>query len=206
MRIMAVFTLMLACISGCASAGAKVDFRLTHKPIGPAIVGFGACMNPYLYAYPNTKEINARQADDLERKVIALHPQLVRIFYLQEWWDKDTDQGTAKGHPGMRDSLIRTIRLAQKAGAKVLLQFWYDPGHYEHPDLVARKFAETIAELRSKYGLASVQFASIQNEPNENHKDITEAHYIDVYRDLDRALKELHIRDQVQIIGGDLLE
>ena len=52
---------------------------------------------------------------DLEKKVKALHPQFVRVFFLQSWWDKDTDPVIAKNHPGMRESFIRTVRLRRRA-------------------------------------------------------------------------------------------
>ena len=61
----------------------SADFTVTTQPAGPPIAGFGACMNPYLYAYPNTpQEIDAKNLADLEGKVKALHPQFVRIFFL----------------------------------------------------------------------------------------------------------------------------
>ena len=191
---------------GCASQP-KADFVVTSKPIGEPIAGFGACMNPYLYAYPNTPdEISPQQLADLEAKVKQLHPQFVRIFFLNSWMEKDTDNSIAKNHPGMRESLIRTIRLAQDAGATVLLQFWYDPDRYQDVDGVAKRFATHIAELRQKYGLTCIRYATIQNEPDEHFDDdITVDRYMKVYRSFDRALKELKLRDQVKIVGGDLV-
>ncbi len=192
-------------ITGCAHQRAA-DFIVTKNAIGTPLVGFGACMNPYLYAYPNTPdEINPTQLADLEKKVKDLHPQFVRIFFLQSWWDEDTDASIAKKHPGMRDSLIRTVRLAQEAGASVLLQYWYEPKRYQNPDDVATRFAKTIAQMRSKYGLTAIRFATIQNEPDENMDDISRRRYLAVYRAFDRALREEHIRDEVKIIGGDLV-
>src|SRR2546423_5072012 len=150
MKTMLAWVLAVACLSGCVSAPtpkAMADFVVTDNPIGYPIAGFGACMNPYLYAYPNMPmEISPEAVKDLEAKVKALRPQFVRIFFLQSWWDKDTDPSIAKNHPGMRNSLLRTLHLAQDAAATVLLQFWNDPGHYEDIDGVTRRFAQTIAE------------------------------------------------------------
>jgi hypothetical protein len=201
----AVAVVALVFVCGCSPVR-EADFVVTQKPVGSPIVGFGACMNPYLYAYPNTPdEIDPPQLADLERKVKAVHPQFVRIFFLQSWWDEDTDPVIAKKHRGMRDSLIRTVRLAQEAGASVLLQFWYDPKRYQNPEDVATRFAKTIAEMRAKYGLTAIRFATIQNEPDENMDDISRRRYLAVYRAFDRALREEHIRDHVKIIGGDLV-
>src|SRR4051812_18134885 len=88
----------LLLLGGCATVR-TADFVVTDKPIGAPIAGFGACMNPYLYSFPNTPdEINAAALADLEGKVKALHPQFVRIFFLQSWWDKDQDPEVAKNH------------------------------------------------------------------------------------------------------------
>src|SRR5438067_9873482 len=118
-------------LTACAAQVRSADFIVTSQPAGPPIAGFGACMNPYLYAYPNTpQEIDAKALADLQAKVKALHPQFVRIFFLNSWWEEDTDNSIAQGHKGMRQSVLKTIKLAQDAGASVLLQLWYDPNHY----------------------------------------------------------------------------
>jgi len=195
----------LLLLIGCATTP-HADFVITSKPIAQPIEGLGVCMNPYLYAYPNTPdEISPAQLADLEAKFKQLHPQFVRIFFLNSWWENDTDASIAKNHPGMRQSLIRTIRLAQDSGANVLLQLWYDPGHYEHPDDVARRFVTAIADLRDKHGLTAIRFATIQNEPNEHEDDITQERYAAVYRAFDQALRDRGLRDQVKIVGGDLV-
>ena len=191
-------------MAGCAAAP-KTDFTVKNKPIGQPLAGFGACMNPYLYSFPNDKEVSPVAVKDLEAKVKALRPQFVRIFFLQSWWDRDTDSSTAKDHPGMRESLIKTIRLAQDSGADVLLQLWWDPSRYADPEAVTRKFAATIGQLRQKYGFKCIRYATIQNEPNENSDDVKLARYPLVYRAFDKALRELNLRGDIKIIGGDLV-
>ncbi len=177
-----------------------------RTPAGGPLVGFARCANPYLYAYPNAPdEISPAAMADLEKKVKALHPQFVRVFFLQSWWDKDTDPVIAKNHPGMRESFIRTVRLAQESGAKVLIQFWYDPSRYKNPEAVAGRFAQSIAEMRSRYGLFAIQFATIQNEPNDDGKDITDEKYVRLYRALDKGLRDQGIRRDVEIVAGDLV-
>src|SRR5438105_1170073 len=109
MKSALAITIALGCLIGCNATRKtpNADFVVTDKPIGHPIAGFGACMNPYLYAYPNMPmEISPEAVKDLEAKVKALHPQFVRVFFLQSWWDKDTDPSIAKNHPGMRDSLL----------------------------------------------------------------------------------------------------
>jgi len=197
--------LLLLLLMGCTTAP-KADFAVTTTAAGPAIAGFGACMNPYLYAHPNIPaEISAAAVADLETKVKALHPQFVRIFFLNSWWDEDKDQSVNNDRGGMRQSLIRTVQLAQDSGATVLLQLWYDPNGYKDIDGVTRRFATAIEGLRHKHGLTAIQYATIQNEPDGNPDDVKLARYPKVYRAFDRALREAGIRDQVKVIGGDLV-
>jgi hypothetical protein len=199
--------LVFLSLAGCASVH-HADFVISQKPVGPPIVGFGVCMNPYLYAFPNTPdEISPSQLANLEAKVKRLHPQFVRIFFLNSWWEQDTDQSIAKNHPGMRESVIRTIRLAQEAGASVLLQLWYDPDRYNNPDDVAGRFANAIAQLRQEHGLTAIRFATIQNEPDEHEADDGSSmdRYALVYRAFDKALRDRGLHGEVQIVGGDLV-
>src|SRR3954471_21604693 len=63
------------------------DLTLTSENIGAPLVGFGAEFNPYLYCHPNWGDVTETNVKDLETKVIALHPQYVRIFMQLEWFD-----------------------------------------------------------------------------------------------------------------------
>lgn len=202
----ALITTILTLAAGGCAVTPKADFVVTREPIGPPLVGFGACMNPYVYGPPNRPaEVNDQNVGTLESEVKALYPQFVRIFFLDSWWERDTDPVIAKDRPGMKESLIKTVRLAQEAGAQVLLQFWYDPKRYADADDVARRFAHIVAEMRNQHGLKAVRFVTMQNEPNDNGKDITSDQYVRLYRALDQAMRTEGIRDDVQIIGGDLV-
>src|SRR5437762_535177 len=96
------------------------DFTLhPDQPIGPPIVGFGAQMNPYLYCTPNWGEVTEANVKEFERKVIELGPQHVRIFCLNEWFQPKATEPVSRGDPRMKASFIRTVELAQRAGATV---------------------------------------------------------------------------------------
>src|SRR4051812_3081590 len=56
------------------------DLTITSENLGAPLVGFGAEFNPYLYCHPNWGDVTETNVKDLETKVIALHPQYVRIF------------------------------------------------------------------------------------------------------------------------------
>ena len=74
----AIKGLMLLALVGC-SARPKADFVVSNHAKGKPIAGFGACMNPYLYSYPNMPaEISEAKVADLEAKVKDLRPQFAR--------------------------------------------------------------------------------------------------------------------------------
>src|SRR5688572_33325047 len=111
-------------------ATAPVTFTVhTDEFLGPPLVGFGAQFNPYLYATPNFApegDVTDRNVADLERKLLALRPQHVRIFFALEWWDGKRD-GIAKDDPRMKESFLRTAHLAQRCGATINLTYWHGP-------------------------------------------------------------------------------
>src|SRR4051795_825926 len=94
--------LVLLCLAGCAANrinAADEPTRFTvhfDDVVARDFVGFGGQMNPYLYCRPNwTGSPTTRPAQglvdeqnvaELERKVIELGPQHVRIFVQPEWW------------------------------------------------------------------------------------------------------------------------
>src|SRR4051812_48061506 len=152
------------------------------QPAGPALVGFGAEMNPYLYCRPNwvgggasTGEVNEQNVADLERKVLDLAPQHVRIFCLLEWFTPEGDKTIAKGDPRMKESFYRTIALAQKAGASVNITFWYGLFSLKKKDVpdppnlmedTARDMTAVMKELLVNQKLSAIKYVTIQNEVN----------------------------------------
>src|SRR5438105_4812163 len=136
---------LLAC--GCHSArdAHAVDFTLTSENIGRPLVGFGAELNPYLYCHPNWGDVTEANVKDLEAKVIALHPQHVRIFMQLTWFDEKHNDEISADDPRIRESFIRTIRLAQRAGATVNLTLWY--GFWKTPDASMKRLADILATL-----------------------------------------------------------
>lgn len=177
------------------------------KTIGGAFVGFGANMNPYLYCRPNWGEVNETNAADLRRKVIALAPQHVRIFFLNDWLTTG-DTVVAKGDPRMYESFIRTVRLAQDAGATVNLTLWYDPNRWADPARYAQRFADALNYLINVEGLHAIQYVTLQNEPDGEvplmqTKKITLPKYSAAYHAF--AFREIFHPYHVKIIGGDLL-
>jgi hypothetical protein len=173
----------------------------------PSLVGYGAQFNNHLYAPITSSRVPPGEYPDVEAKVKALQPELVRIFY-NDYWEENQD-GT---HPEWRDnyaSFVKVVQLAQESGATI------DIGYQNLGSLITRKppllitdmmfrFANAIEDLVKNYGLTNVRWAEVANEPNAG------AVTLDQYKALCQALKDELARrglaDQVHIMGGGLLE
>ena len=170
----------------CFGAEPAATFRVReNRSITEHFVGFGGQMNPYLWCRPNADLINDARSLDLEQKILALAPQHVRIFVLPHWWDGRPDD-VSRGDPRTKDSFLRTVELAQRAGASINLTFWYGP--YPHPEQTGQRFAEILDELIHQRKLIAIRYATIQNEPNDSTK-ITLDLYNRLYRAFDAALR-----------------
>jgi hypothetical protein len=191
---------LMVFIAAAPAAGqyaVQADRFVSDEPF----VGFGAQMNPYLYAAPNWGDVTEENVKELERKVMALAPQHVRIFSLIHWWMPWGDGWIARSDPRMRESFIRTVRLAQDAGASVNLTLWW--GAFIEPERSAREFVEILDELLHEHGLYAIQYITLQNEVN--YSKITPDHYNRLYRAFDQELRLAGLRDRFKIIGGDLV-
>jgi hypothetical protein len=193
---------LLILSSGCASANFTIH---PDRAIGPAIVGFGAQMNPYLYCRPNQGQaIDETSIHDLEHKIIQLSPQTVRIFVLKQWFDGRSDP-ISKGDPRTADSFFRVVELAQRAGATVNLTYWYEPGWTDPPGQM-KWFAELVREMIEQRHLSAVRYLTVQNEPNLHEDKISKTLYARLYLELNRALRRAGVRDRVGIVSGDLVQ
>lgn len=199
----AFFAFLVSCL--WLPAARAEDATFTIRPdhfIGSPLVGFGAQFNPYLYATPNLgADVTEANVTDLERKLIDLRPQHVRIFFALEWWDGRRD-GIAKDDPRMKDSFLRTARLAQRCGATINLTYWHGP--WPDPQRQAARFADVVKELRQRHELTAIQYITLQNEPNLHKFDIEKL--TTIYRAFDARARKIGLRDDIKIIGGDLVQ
>jgi hypothetical protein len=182
------------------AVAAPADFTVTHEPAGPPLVGFGVQMNPYLYATPNLPDVEPR-IGDYEAKVLALRPQHVRIFFRQEWFSGGADN-VSKNDPRMAESFVRQCRLAQRAGATINVTAWRGP--WPEPEKQMAAFAATLDQLVRAEKLSAVRYVTVQNEPNTTK--ITFETYNRLYQSLAAELKRRGLRDELQIVSGDLVQ
>jgi hypothetical protein len=199
--------------SANGARAATVDVTKNELPapanvLFPSLVGYGAQFNNHLYAPITSSKIPPGEYPDVEAKVKALEPELVRIFYNDNW--EENQDGT---HPEWRDnyaSFVRVVQLAQQTGATIDIGYQNLANLFSTTrpprlikDMMSR-FADAIEDLVKNHGLTNVRWAEVANEPNAG------AVSLDQYKALCQALKaELLARglgDQVHIMGGGLLE
>jgi hypothetical protein len=171
-----------------------VDVELEVMPskvLVPSSTGAGAQFNQHVYAAITGAPLE--RFADLEEKVALLGPQLVRIFY------NDRQESGARDQ---LESFLLVAELAQRAGATVNVT--WQSGGVSTPDRSMGRFAEVLAYLADTRGLSGVRWATVQNEPNTTK--ITFEQYGALYRALDRHLAAAGVRDQVRLMGGDLVQ
>ena len=157
----------------------------------PSTTGSGAQFNQQVYAAISGVPL-ARFAE-LERKVLQLEPQFVRIFY--------NDRQAASARDQL-ESFLLTADLAQHAGATINIT--WQSGGVAQPDQSMRRFADVLAYLARSRGLTNLRWATVQNEPNSTK--ITPALNAAMYRALDRQLTAAGVREQIRFMGGDLVQ
>ncbi|MBS2029704.1 MAG: hypothetical protein JST54_17525 [Deltaproteobacteria bacterium] len=193
---------------------ARTDTVAVHStaPKAPQ-VGLGAQFDTDLFTSAGeSKPLTPAQLSDLQAKLNRLKPQHVRVFVKPEMLQPGPE----------RTALVKTLQLAQNAGASVNLTWWHGPYPADPTQRAAlmTKFAGLIGDLRQKDGLTCVKDITVQNEVNsvdiahQNNLQASMQMYASLYQDLDAALKKLPdpahpklgVRADVRLVGGDLVE
>jgi hypothetical protein len=169
----------------------------------PSLVGYGAQFGMHLYA-PITPWPAGVGYGDAEEKVKALEPQLVRIFYNDNW------DGNANGQfPDWQTnyaSFVKVAQLAQEAGATIDISFQNLGAARLNPGPAMAKFADVLEELVRTYGLTNIAWAEVGNEPNSPGGAVTLEQYSALYRALHDQLVARGLRNQIHLMGGGLVE
>src|SRR5581483_9763115 len=189
---------------------AVTEFALNpQQVVVPDFEGFGAQMNSNLYtslSNPANGWINNPPEDvaNVESKIKNLKPGLCRIFLSPNFY--------VAGNENELSSFYQTVELAQAAGARVNITWWFlrqapaggDQLSYTQQDM--QNFADTLIDLVKNHGITAIQEITIQNEADSaawlnNNKDL----YNQAYRLLDGLLQSAGIRNQIRFVGGDLV-
>lgn len=193
---------------------AVTEFAVNSRQVVvPDFEGFGAQMNGYVYTAQNdptrgfTGNEPPEEVANLESKVKAMHPGLCRIFL--------SPAAYLPGNQNLMDSDYKTVELAQKAGADINITWWF----LTHPsnkltteqaetyiDTDMQDFAMTVNDLVKNHGITAIKELTVQNEPDSvGYIKSNMVLYEYAYRRLDFYLKEDGIRDQIKLVGGDLV-
>jgi hypothetical protein len=155
--------------------------------------GYGFQFNQNVFA--SVSAAPPASIPDLESKVKALEPQLVRIFF---------HEIDAAGIPERLASFRRTVRLAHEAGASINITYQTSARAKHLPDRYMGEFAALLDELIRGEGLTGVRWVTIQNEPNTTLVTLPE--YEALHRAIDAHLRARGLREHVGIMAGDLVE
>jgi hypothetical protein len=120
----------------------------------PSLLGYGAQFNHHLYAPITAARMPPGAYPDVEAKVRALHPQLVRIFYSDSW-----EENADKTHPEWSEnyaSFVKVVQLAQEAGATIDISYQNLSNILGPPRITPQaamaKFAAALEDLVKNYG------------------------------------------------------
>lgn len=169
----------------------------------PSLVGYGAQFGMHLYA-PVTPWPAGVGYGNVEAKVKALQPQLVRIFY-NDNWDANAN-GRFPDWQTNYASFVKVVQLAQESGATIDITFQNLGNARLAPEPSMAKFADVLEELIRKDGLTNVRWAEVGNEPNDPNGAVTLDQYNTLVRTLNAQLVARGLRDHIQLMGGGLVE
>ena len=180
------------------TGGATVDVTELEldgsRSVLDSLGGYGAQFDQHVFA-PITAAPPG-SLPDLDAKVKALEPQLVRIFYSV---GQEADANNMA-------SFIETVQLAQDAGATINITYQSAAGARLQPGPFMNRFAAVLEDLVRVRGLTNVRWVTVQNEPNTPGLQITTDQYNALYRALDAELVARGLRQQIGLMGGDLVE
>ena len=173
-----------------------------YRVLFSSLVGYGSQFGDHVYA-PITPWPPGQDHADVEAKVKALEPQLVRIFY-NDNWDANAN-GKFPDWQTNYDSFVKVVQLAQDTGATIEISF-QNLGNVATgpagPPMV--KFADVLQDLVVNHGLTNVRWAEVGNEPNSGN--VTFDQYNALYRALNAELVARGLRSQIQLMGAGLVE
>jgi hypothetical protein len=156
----------------------------------PTIAGYGGQFNHHVYAQIS-RDAGVTDANvvDMEQKMKALHPEFSRIFFTLRAFDD----------PDRMQSFVRTVELAQTAGATINIT--WQGGTLDVKGGNIQRFANVLIDLVKNRGISNLRWVTLQNEPNSTR--LTPAQVEQEYRELDPYIQS--IRGQVKYMGGDLV-
>jgi hypothetical protein len=174
--------------------------ELTSNVLLPDLGGYGVQFGDHVYAPISGPPANVT---DMEAKAKALEPQLVRIFY-NDNWDENADGTHAADWQQNLDSFYKVIGLAQETGATINISFQNLSHALVTPAASMHRFADVLQHAVRDLGYTNVRWASVGNEVNRGAA--RPATWAPIFLALDAELTARGLRDQIHLVGPDLLE
>jgi hypothetical protein len=156
--------------------------------------GYGAQFNHHVFA--NLTVTPPGTIGGLEPKVLALEPQLVRIFF--------NDRDDSSLFPDRLASFIEVVRVANDTGAAINITYQTAARARSQPGPFMAQFAAVLDNLVRSRGFTNIRWVTIQNEPNTTNLPMTL--YETLYRELHAQLAARGLRGQIGLMGGDLVQ
>ena len=171
-----------------------LDFALAPaRVLVDGFGGFGAQFNHHVYAgLSRNAGVSEENLADMEQKVAALGPQLVRLFFTR----------AAFADPDRMASFVRTAQLAQRTGASINVT--WQTSFASDPEVEMPMFADVLADLVRNRGVTNLRWVTLQNEVNRTR--ITMETYDRMHRLVDARLTAAGVRNRIGFMVGDLVE
>ena len=195
-----------------APAQAKSRVNLVLKPkqvITDNWQGFGAQGDLFLETDRLAKQgLTGADKKLVRKRIMDMRPKLIRLSFGLTSWESEKGKVTYDSE-GMRD-LKSTIALYKEVGADIALTEWgYELPKWTNPvkqipspDMrlpFAQSWVSLLKYLRKDCGFTNLKYVILYNEPNS----LDWGGYSDVYRALDKSLKDAGLRKDISIIGPD---
>ena len=181
----------------------KNQLATPFRVLFPSLLGYGAQFNNHLYA-PITPWPAGADYAAVEDKVKTLEPQLVRIFYNDNW------DGNANGKfPDWQTnyaSFVKVVELAQASGATIDISV---PGPRQRGRARVGRPCDGQVRRRAR---GPRRDARAHERPLGRGREraqlgvVTLTQYDALFRALDAQLVARGLRDQIQLMGGGLVE
>jgi hypothetical protein len=171
----------------------------------PSLAGYGAQFNHHLYAPITQPWMPPGSYVDVEEKVKELQPQLVRIFYNDNW-----EENQDNTHPEWAEnyaSFVKVVELAQATGATIDVNYQTVANitsGKRTPAVAMHAFANALEDLARNHNLTNVRWATVANEPNSSALSLDQLYAMN--RALHDELVQRGLDGQIKLLGGDLVE
>ena len=174
----------------------------------PSLLGYGAQFNGHLYAPITAPFIPPGEYADVNAKVKQLEPELVRIFY-NDNWEENQDGTHLDDWQANYASFVQVAELAQESGATIDIGY-QEPEQPRHAQTAAPGRGHDVAVrgrargFVNNHGVTNLRWAEVANEPNSGA--VTLDQYKTLCQDLKDDLVARGLGNQIQIMGGGLVE